>query len=76
MGTSTNKRRFVLIAGLKWGLSVWAALMLTNVTYEYLFGNVSITADSLGYAIFVLLVCFGWACLLGLRTWERGVRKD
>jgi len=71
-----GKLRFVLVSGLKWGLTVWLIMMLCRVAYEYITGNPPFAADNLAYAFFFLLFCFGWGCVLGLLMWRKAGRSD
>ena len=71
-----KKTRFILLSGVKWGVSVWLVFMLSGALYELFFGNISFTWRRLGFAFYSMVFFFGTGCLQGLLVWRRVGRKD
>jgi hypothetical protein len=69
--TSAGKTRFIILSGIKWGLSIWVVFMLSGALYELVFGNILFTWRRLTFALFYMIFCFGWGCILGTFIWKR-----
>jgi hypothetical protein len=73
---SNRKARFILVSGVKFGLSVWLLLILSAALYKLFLGNILFTWNRLAFALYSAAFLFGWGCLQGLLVWRRIRRKE
>ena len=70
------RTRFIILSGLRWGAIIWLALIVPQAVYELCFGSLSFTWNRLGFALYSVVFCFAWGCILGLLRDKKVERDD